>query len=662
MKTALITTLKQFPVIFWQFMFIAVHNEAGKPDYWMPVNMLMLAVMVGLTFAVAYKTEGINRHPWWVYLLIFLSPMSVVLFGGSSILPALLFLCGLLVYVQPWRRWFENTPADYGSLMSSEKVIESLKSGIAASMEESKIAELNSFPDLLKRGNLPDDDREVPNWLKLKNEQFDDVDVSHNPVNAIIALSNAEFDELVSSTDTGLFTAYLSTLSDTEMERFYQYCDDVVKLDDSSSARAQFEAAIAKVDFSKVSDEQRVRATLEMPLAIQYAKYLHHQIVEFICYSGQDNATGIEDEQLKAYEYKLVTIIWAEMKYIPNHFEQVMDQFQAYYDDENPEHRAFFEHLCERFGLLIATLRRLMMKTEGRVTSLNWFAGKMAECNRGGQREISIINSKHLTTDKKLINLLTATFSAICDEHEDTYLCTLICVVEALFEWYPVNRPACEYAMVEMMKSIATKEVRIENANSFLAFFEQLPRLYNVLDYEKIIALKSLINHTLANHKPQENKVFELERVKNKLILLNYLVDMEDLYYESGKQSEAKHSFEEPRARYFLDTPPFGCRANPSCQEMWNQSVLIPTDCNKFMHSGNKSLRTAPEGMYRLIGYYDYSEHFIADYDAWDAAHAGLKDKLGSLHADNQLTLFIYNEYGDCLAKGSVENGVELAL
>jgi len=54
-----------------------------------------------------------------------------------------------------------------------------------------------------------------------------------------------------------------------------------------------------------------------------------------------------------------------------------------------------------------------------------------------------------------------------------------------------------------------------------------------VLSYDKIYALKELINHTLANHKPQDNKVFEMDGVQNKLVLLNYLVDMEDLYYET---------------------------------------------------------------------------------------------------------------------------------
>jgi hypothetical protein len=111
----------------------------------------------------------------------------------------------------------------------------------------------------------------------------------------------------------------------------------------------------------------------------------------------------------------------------------------------------------------------------------------------------------------------------------------LIDTVETLFEWYPINREACEYAMLEMMKSVAIKEVNVQNANRFLDFFGELPRFYNVLSYDKIVELKELISHTVANYKPQDNKVFDEDGVKRKLILLNYLVDMEDLYCESGK-------------------------------------------------------------------------------------------------------------------------------
>lgn len=392
------------------------------------------------------------------------------------------------------------------------------------------------FKDLLKRGNLPDDPRVVPNYLKIKNAQYNDVDFSNNMADEIIKLTSDEFNELVSSSDSGLLFTYLSTLSKEELEKFYKYNDEVVKLADGAemSSKEQFENAMAGVNMSQLTDVQRARATLEMPLMINFAKNIYHRITDFMEYARADYF-DFENETFRMYEGHLSKIMWDEMKYIPNHFEQVIDHFQGFYDESNEEHRAFFAHLCQRFGLLIATLNRLVAITENRDSSLNWFTGKMVEYDLLGDIEISVSQSKILTTDKKLINFLSLTFAGICDENEDNYLSNLIHVVETLFEWYPVNRTACEYAMVEMMKSVAVKKVHVENANAFLSFFEELPRFYEVLSYEKIMQLKELINQTLAAYKPQDNEIFDSKEVKNKLILLNYFVDMEDLYYESGK-------------------------------------------------------------------------------------------------------------------------------
>lgn len=393
------------------------------------------------------------------------------------------------------------------------------------------------FTDLFKRGNLPDDTRSVPNWLKIKNAQFDGVDISKNRVDEIVKLTSDEFNELVSSSDNGLLFTFLATLSQKELERFYDYNDRAVKLAEGAqmSSREQFEGAMAGIDMSQITDEQRARATLEIPLMISFAKNIYHRITDFMEYARVDYF-DFENETFRMYEGHLSKIMWDEMKYIPNHFEQVLDHFQGFYDESNEEHKAFFAHLCQRFGLLIATLNRLVVMSENRDSSLNWFTGKMVEYAFVGDVEISLSQSKTLITDKKLINFLTLMFAGICDESEDNYLSNLICVVETLFEWYPVNRVACEYAMVEMMKSVALKKVNVENANAFLIFFEELPRFYEVLSFEKIMELKELINHTLANYKPQDNEIFESKEVKNKLILLNYLIDMEDLYYDAGKK------------------------------------------------------------------------------------------------------------------------------
>ena len=400
---------------------------------------------------------------------------------------------------------------------------------------------LKTFKDLLKRGNLPDDTRDVPNWLKIKNRQFKNVNVSSNTVDSLVALSSPEFNEFVSSADTDMLLVYLSTLSDTQIQKFYQYLDDIVKLEEGTepkSARMQFENAMLNIHKSEITKEQRARATLEIPLMINFAKSIYHKIMDFIEYVSQGYYNYDIEDEFKMYEGHFEQIIWGKMNLIPDSFEQVIDHFKNFYDENNEEHQKFFIHLSKRFGLLIATLSRLVYKTQDRETSFNWFVSKMVEYGVVGSVEISISKSKSLTTEQKLINFLTTTFGGICDESDDNYLSSLICVVETLFEWYPVNREACDYAMVEMMKSVGVKKVNVDNANAFIAFFEELPRFYEVLSYDKIYELKELINYTLTNSAPHKNEIFEQEGVKNKLVLLNYFIDMEDLYYESGKNTK----------------------------------------------------------------------------------------------------------------------------
>jgi len=392
----------------------------------------------------------------------------------------------------------------------------------------------NSFKDLLKRGSLPDDDRNVPSYLKIKNSQYAGVDFSNNSVDSIVALSSEEFNEFVSASDNGLLFTYLSTMNAREMEKFYQYNDDVVRLDEevkSDSSRVQFENAMKQIDANDITDEQRARATLEIPLMINYSKNIYHKTMAFQG-NARERYFDFDDMDFRKYEGHLSKVVWSEMKYIPDHFEQVIDHYKMFYDESIDQHELYFKHLCKRFGTLIAVLNNLVHKTENRVTSLNWFVEKAVEKECLGDFEISVSATKQLIADEKLINFLTLTFLAICDENEDNYLESLINTVETLFEYYPVNSDACEYAMVEMMKSVAIKKVNVENANQFIHFFETLPRFYSLLSYDKINGLKELVKQTLANHKPQDNEIFDQDGVKNKIILMNYMLDMEDLYYE----------------------------------------------------------------------------------------------------------------------------------
>lgn len=397
------------------------------------------------------------------------------------------------------------------------------------------------FGDLLKRGNLPGDDRNVPNWMKIKNRQFDDVDFSKNKVDDIIALSSDEFNEFASLSDNSLLFTFLMTLSKRELKKFYQYNEVVVKLDESiksKSSKEQFEEGMEKAKKWKITDEQRARASLEVPLMVNASKNIYHKTMAFQRFVSQDYYNYDIQNEFKMYEGNFVKIIWAEMKYIPDHFEQIIDHFkEKFYDESNEAHKAFFKHLSKRFGLLIATLDRLVVMTENRESSLNWFVSKMMEYDLVDTVEISVSESASLSSDQKLINFLTLTFLGICEENDDNYLSGLISVVQAYWEWYPINRTACEYAMVEMMKSVALKKVNEDNAHRFLNFFETLPRFYSVLSYDNIFELKELVSYVLSNQKPQDNEVFEKKGL-NELILLNYMVDMEDIYYEGLKNNE----------------------------------------------------------------------------------------------------------------------------
>jgi hypothetical protein len=286
------------------------------------------------------------------------------------------------------------------------------------------------------------------------------------------------------------------------------------------SAKVQFENRMKQLNINEITNEAKARLMLEIPLMINHAKNIYHKVMDFREYIAQDYYNYKATDDFKVYEGHLVKIIWAEMKYIPDHFEQVLDHFSNFYDEENDEHKKFLIHLSQRFGLLIATLNRLVIETENRNSSLNWFSGKMIEYELIDSFEISVSQNKLLSTDKKLINFITLTFLGICDGDDDRYLSNLIEVTNTLFEWYPVNREACEYAMVEIMKSIAIKKVNKENANSFLAFYEELPRFYEVLSYDIVYELKELILITMAEHRPLDNEIFDEDGVKSKLILL----------------------------------------------------------------------------------------------------------------------------------------------
>ena len=441
---------------------------------------------------------------------------------------------------------------------------------------------IENFEDLLKRGNLPDDDRVVPNWLKIKNEQFEDVDFSNNRADDIVQLSSEEFNEFVSilikDNYEGMLLTYITTLDEIELQRFYTYLEGV-KLDesmDAPNAKEQFQSAIQNVNSDEITDTQKARATLEIPLYVNYAKAMYHKTLEFKAYISQGYYNYEAEDEFKVIEGYIVKILWENMSYIPDHTEQILDYFKGFYDESNEDHQKFAKHLAKRFGGLIIALNILVQLTQERKdTSLDWFTNTFMV----GQDRL---DGFELYKNDKLAFYLTNMFMAICDENDDAYLSSLISCVKCLFEYYPQHDEACHYAMVEMMKSVAMKAVSVKNANRFLAFFEELPRFYEEMSYWKIYHLKELINHTLANYKPQDNKIFDEYGVKHKMVLLNYLVDMEDIYYEGTDMAKREKRHKLSLREYVKLFEPFRTQQDLENAGLWGYPVTIDKNWDRY--------------------------------------------------------------------------------
>jgi hypothetical protein len=381
------------------------------------------------------------------------------------------------------------------------------------------------FPNKLKK-NEKMKENILPNWLKIKNEQFDDVDISNNSVDEIVALSNEEFQEFVSLTELSLILTYLSTLNKDELDRFYKYTDENVRLQDGAvSAKEQFVEVFEKFKQEDTPTIHKQRATLEIQLSINHAKYIYNQAVDFKKFI-QEKYYPYKEEQSALYQVEgtmFKTIYSEEMKYIPNYFEQILAFLKEHYDPTHEEHQKIGRHLAKRFGLLINSLHIIQKYQDEKVEAIEWFLQTFLE-------DIKQVNGHDIINDDELIFYMMNSFASIVHENDESYIESMIDVVYELVKYYPFNSEAFLYALGELMKSVALKKMSVKNANAFLQIFEELSKLYEVLSYDEIMKLKETINTILANDKPQDNEIFDNDEVKDKIILLNYLVDMEDLY------------------------------------------------------------------------------------------------------------------------------------
>ncbi len=368
-----------------------------------------------------------------------------------------------------------------------------------------------------------------PNWLKIKNKEFNDIDLSLNMLDMITNLSSEEFNELVSilqkDEDLIMLLIYLKTLDKIDLADFLLYLEDKVKLDDSIeslSAREQFEDALNSIDKSEITKEQVKRAYLELPMMIQYTKYIYTQTINFKEQIQAKYYPYKKDDIAIRYEGTLFKVIYSEpMKFIPDSFNQVLLHFSDYYNENNEEHRKIGLHIAKRFGLLTNALYQIQKAQDEKCDGLAWLLYTFND-------EIKKLDGYETLIDDELIFYMMNTFGAILLENDDAYITSMIDIVNELMKYYPYLDEAFLYALQELMKSVSLKKISVDNANKFLDIFINLPKLYENLSYNKIMELKEMINIILANDKPQDNKIFDNEKVKSKVILLNYLIDLED--------------------------------------------------------------------------------------------------------------------------------------
>ena len=464
----------------------------------------------------------------------------------------------------------------YGWVFGSGKKEEKIDTHKEETMKDSNI---DSFEDLLKRGKLPDDDREVPTWLKIKNDLFEDVDFSHNTVDDIITLPKALFLRFYFATSTGLFFTYMNTLSHEELERFYDYLlNEVVNMPDIDDvdAKTWFKEAIKLTQDEEISDSQKAQATLQLPLLIHSVKYSYLQAIDFKKFIQAKYYPYKEDDSALQYEGTLFQTIYSEeMKYIPDYFEQVFTHFRDYYDAENEEHQKIGTHLARRFGVLSNSLYVVQKATDEKHEGLVWFLQTFIE-------DIKTVDESDILEDDTLLLYITNTYASIILEDDASYIASLTDVTRELMQYYPYNSKSFLYALKELMKSVALKEMTVANANNFLSIFEELPRFYEVMSYEKVMELKEMINTSLANDKLQDNKVFEEEGVKNKMILLNYLVDMEDLYYASKVEARRQEKYTLFLTEYVKLFGTFKNEADLRNAGLWDHKVIIDATWNRF--------------------------------------------------------------------------------
>lgn len=415
-------------------------------------------------------------------------------------------------------------------LILEKKYREKLKDvkGLSVNKEENKtedtVNNIKDFKDLLKRGNLPDDDRDVPMWLQIKNETYKTIPTTKEIIADIVALENDEFMQFMNRTiNQNVFFTALTQAKDEELKILYTFLEN-----GAEGLSLQFKEQIAKFKEKDIQKEQLNFALMVVSLYPLESKKTLQQYLRLNQDMNKLNFTK-GDEGLHELEYSMNSILFHSTDDMNIKLKELISLIKKLFEEDKIKDD-FCLHIASKFSPLLLSIDKIkLLESTSLERDLKWFIDKFIT------EDIDILQDDSILHQLILLNKLR--IDAILEEKQDIYLEHTITISRYLMAFYPYLKTSGLFYLDDILNFVAHKEITVQNANDFLEIFEVLPAFYTDTNYENILEFKEFINKRLATWKPQNNKIFNEDGVKSKMILLNYLVDMEDLYYESGEDN-----------------------------------------------------------------------------------------------------------------------------
>lgn len=506
-KKMILFLLVQIPLILWQHMFIMMYFHKSKNiDYSNDITSSTLVLMIVLTLFLAYKYKKFNELRLLTLWFIPLALMVAIIFNNSYLAQIVLFLLYLIILVLPRK---EKSKVDF----------------VEESETSSQISTLNTFEDLLKRGNLPDDDRIVPLWLQIKNEIYKTIPTTKEIIDNILTLDNDEFMNYINRTiNQNIFFAAMSCAKDEELKSLYVFLEK-----GKEGLSLQFKDKIEEFAKKDIKKEQLEYSLMLVSLYSKEAKNTFSKFIRLHRDMNQSNFSK-EDESLFELEYSINSLFFHSNRDLYQKLKELISLIKEL-NESGKITDEFCTHIASKFAPVLNPIDRMYESEYTKLEyDLKWFIDKFIS------DELKILKDESILHQLILLHCLR--LQAIEDKKDDEYLEHTIALTRYYLAYSPNLKENALYYLAEIMDFVAQKEITVANANAFIEVFEVIPALYEEISYENIILFKELINKKLANSKPQDNEIFTKEGVKNKIILLNYFLDMEDLYYESGQVKE----------------------------------------------------------------------------------------------------------------------------